>query len=75
MIKISHRGNLNGSIKNQENNPEQIIKVLEKGYDCEIDVWYVNGKVVLVHSLKEDINHTVNEDFLKKKGLWCHAKT
>ena len=74
MIKISHRGNLNGSIKSQENSPKQIIKVLEKGYDCEIDVWYVNGEVLLAHSLKEDLNHKVNDDFLKKKGLWCHAK-
>ena len=74
MIKISHRGNLNGSIKSQENSPKQIIKVLEKGYDCEIDVWYVNGEVVLAHSLKEDVNHKVNDDFLRKKGLWCHAK-
>lgn len=74
MIKISHRGNLNGPIKDQENNPKQIIKVIEKGYDCEIDVWYVSGEVVLAHSLKEDVNYRVNDDFLKKKGLWCHAK-
>ena len=53
MIKISHRGNLNGPIKDQENNPKQIIKVIEKGYDCEIDVWYVSGEVVLAHSLKK----------------------
>ena len=29
---------------------------------------------VLAHSLKEDVNYRVNDDFLKKKGLWCHAK-
>ena len=66
MIKISHRGNINGPSKNTENNPKQITKVLEASYDCEIDVWYVNGKLILAHSLQEDINYTVNDDFLKK---------
>ena len=74
MIKISHRGNLNGPLKSQENNPTQITKVLEKSYDCEIDVWYKSGELILAHNLKEDVNYKVNDNFLKQKGLWCHAK-
>lgn len=74
MIKISHRGNLNGPSKNLENNPKQITKVIQNGYDCEIDVWYTNGDLILAHNLTDDINYKVNDDFFKQKGLWCHAK-
>ena len=37
---ISHRGNLTGPDPKQENKPSQILKVLEKGYEVEVDVWY-----------------------------------
>tara|TARA_B100000787_G_C16089953_1_gene248472 strand:+ start:258 stop:722 length:465 start_codon:yes stop_codon:yes gene_type:complete len=74
MIKISHRGNLNGPVKELENSPDQIMHVIKKGFECEIDVWHVNGNITLAHDLKTDINHRVNDNFLNQKGLWCHAK-
>jgi hypothetical protein len=74
MIKISHRGNLKGPVKELENSPKQIQKVLKKGFQCEIDVWYVGGSIILAHELKEDKNYRVNDEFLTQKGLWCHAK-
>tara|TARA_B110000967_G_C18779192_1_gene507341 strand:- start:630 stop:1094 length:465 start_codon:yes stop_codon:yes gene_type:complete len=74
MIKISHRGNLNGPEKDLENSPRQIQKVLKKGFECEVDVWYLNGSLTLAHNLKTDINHKINDKFIIQKGLWCHAK-
>ena len=47
MILISHRGNLEGP-SDLENHPAQIKKVLDLGYDCEIDVWYEFGEFYLV---------------------------
>jgi hypothetical protein len=49
MILISHRGNLNGKDVDNENNPLYIDRALGKGYDVEVDVWYVNGKWYLGH--------------------------
>ena len=34
---ISHRGNLKGKDLNLENSPQQIEKVIKKGYECEVD--------------------------------------
>ena len=74
MIKISHRGNLEGPVKELENCPKQIQKVLKKGFNCEIDVWYTNSNLILAHDLKSDKNYKINDQFLLQKGLWCHAK-
>ena len=47
MILISHRGNINGRIPEKENRPQYIETTLVSGYDVEVDVWYVNGKLML----------------------------
>ena len=39
MILVSHRGNLSGPDPDKENNPTQINKTLDLGYDCEVDLW------------------------------------
>ena len=39
MIYISHRGNIEGKSEKNENNPEYIMKAVDKGFDVEIDVW------------------------------------
>jgi len=49
MILISHRGNINGKKPNYENKPEYIWEALRKGYHCEIDVWFIDGKFKLGH--------------------------
>jgi hypothetical protein len=73
MKYISHRGNLNGPNKEIENTKEQIKKVIELGYDCEIDLWYIENDIFLGHDKPENI---VSLDFLLKykNNLWCHCK-
>ena len=55
MILISHRGNLFGPNKLSENHPVQIEKVLQLGYDCEIDLFYLkeNKQLFLGHDKPE----------------------
>jgi hypothetical protein len=70
MLKISHRGNINGPDTDNENKPEHILKVLAN-YDCEVDVWADKGRFFLGHDKPQyDIDFT----FLTIPGLWCHAK-
>lgn len=71
MIFISHRGNIYGKDEKLENNPKQIEFVLKNGFDCEIDVWFVNNKFLLGHDLPQ---YEIDINFLKHQSLWCHAK-
>tara|TARA_R110002167_G_scaffold366175_1_gene593497 strand:- start:122 stop:535 length:414 start_codon:yes stop_codon:yes gene_type:complete len=70
MKLISHRGNLNGP-SNLENHPIQIKKVLDLGYDCEIDLWHEDGRFFLGHDIPE---HCIHPAFLDRNGLWIHCK-
>ena len=54
-----------------ENNPEYIIKALNKNYDVEVDVWYINNTWYLGH---DNPQYITTIDFLKNDKLWCHAK-
>lgn len=49
MRLISHRGNLNGPNPERENHPDYIWEAIRKGFDVEIDVWWVDGKFKLGH--------------------------
>ena len=71
MILISHIGNINGKDVENENNPLYIDRALGKGYDVEVDVWYVNGKWYLGH---DEPTYEIELDYLKDNNLWCHAK-
>lgn len=71
MKLISHRGNLNGPIKNKENNPKYIIESVNEGFDVEIDVWYINNTFFLGH---DEPKYEVDEVFLTNNSFWCHAK-
>jgi len=71
MIFISHRGNLDGKVPNNENSPEYISKALSKGFDVEIDVWFVENNFFLGHDAPE---YKINSKFLENDKLWCHAK-
>ena len=69
MKLISHRGNLNGTNKDLENNPNQVDNVLSKGYDCEIDLYVRNKKFYLGHDSER---YPINLDWIyerKKKSL------
>jgi len=70
-ILISHRGNLSGINEPLENNPDYIDKAILLGYEVEVDVWYVDGKYYLGHDIPQ---YHVEEEYLKNKKLWCHAK-
>jgi len=68
---ISHRGNLNGPNPELENSVEYIKAAFKEGYDVEIDVWMIEGKLFLGH---DEPTYPVEPDFLKSSYLWCHAK-
>jgi hypothetical protein len=70
MIYISHRGNINGNNPERENSPEYIIETLNKGYEVEIDIWYVDGWY-LGH---DKPTYKINLEFLLNDKFWCHAK-
>ncbi len=72
MYLISHRGNINGIQKDDENKPEYINKALEKGFDVEIDVRFTKGKFFLGHDFDQ---YEIDHHFLSNKKIWCHAKT
>jgi len=71
MIFISHRGNVNGINSGRENNPIYILEALNKGYDCEIDVWLIKDRLYLGHDKPQ---YEINLKFLQNNKLWCHAK-
>jgi len=73
MILISHRGNIDGKYESQENEPNYIDKAISKGFDVEIDVWYIDGILWLGHD-KPD--HGVNLRWFidRISKLWVHCK-
>lgn len=73
MILISHRGNINGKQPDKENHPDYIWEALRKGYNVEIDVWFVNDKLKLGHDNPQyDFPFELFENHYNK--LWIHCK-
>jgi len=68
---IAHRGLLNGPDKILENHPDQIRIALNKGFDCEIDVWYKDEEFFLGHDAPQ---YKIDLEFLMMGNLWIHAK-
>jgi hypothetical protein len=73
MILISHRGNINGPIKNEENKPKYIDKCLNIGYDIEIDLWLLENKLYLGH---DEPMFNIDKEWLlcRYNKLWVHCK-
>jgi hypothetical protein len=73
MLVIAHRGNLNGPDPLTENRENTISHAILLGFDCEIDVWKVNGGLWLGHDGPE---YETSIDFLSKysSSLWVHCK-
>lgn len=73
MKRISHRGNLNGPQPDQENDPSYIDAAIQRGFDVEIDVRMIDGKLYLGH---DDPDYQVDLDWLleRKHSLWIHCK-
>ncbi len=73
MLKISHRGNINGPDLEKENSIEQIFTAIGKGFDVEIDVWVIDGLIFFGH----DYPKYLIDDFIIKKikdSAWFHCK-
>jgi hypothetical protein len=73
MILISHRGNLNGPNEVRENSPYYIMEAIDEGYDVEVDLWWVDGKVYLGH---DEPQYEVSDEWLGERidKLWIHCK-
>lgn len=73
MILISHRGNINGPIPEAENNPEYIDDTIRLGYEVEIDMWWINGRIYLGH---DEPQHEISDEWLGERidKLWIHCK-
>jgi hypothetical protein len=73
MILISHRGNLNGPNGVRENSPYYIMEAIDEGYDVEVDLWWVDGKVYLGHDKPQ---YEVSDEWLGEiiDKLWVHCK-
>jgi len=73
MILIAHRGNTNGRFESYENEPNYIDMALSKGYDVEIDIWYVDKILYLGHDKPQyGIDFRWIRDRVNK--LWVHCK-
>ncbi len=73
MILISHRGNINGRIKEAENRPDYIEDTIKLGYDVEIDVWVIEDTFYLGHD-EPQYPISLNWLYERKDKLWIHCK-
>ena len=64
MILISHRGNINGPIFEAENKPEYIDDTIRLGYEVEIDIWIIEGVLLLGH---DESQYGITLDWLNKR--------
>lgn len=73
MILISHRGNINGRIEEAENRPDYIDDTIRLGYEVEVDLWWVDGRVYLGHDKPQ---YEVSDEWLSDRidKLWVHCK-
>ena len=71
MRLIAHRGLLHGPNHTKENRSITVMAALEREFEVEVDVWYVDGKWWLGH------NHPLEEvplGFLENPAIWVHCK-
>jgi len=73
MILISHRGNINGPILERENHPDYIDEAIASGYDVEIDLWNIEGVLLLGHDKPQ---YGISQEWLNERihKLWVHCK-
>lgn len=69
---ISHRGNICGK-SSLENSPDYIDNALEKGFDVEIDIRYIDNILLLGHDKGQ---YPISLDWIneRKNNLWVHCK-
>jgi hypothetical protein len=73
MILISHRGNIDGKLVERENHPDYIDEAIALGYDVEIDLWFIDGRVYLGH---DEPQYEVDDSWLGERTdkRWVHCK-
>lgn len=71
MKLIAHRGLIYGPDRELENKESTINFALQQGFDCEVDVWYVDNNWYLGHDY---FSTPTTIDFISQPGLWLHAK-
>lgn len=71
MKYIAHRALFQGPDSALENNPSQILLAITKGFDVEIDAWFVDGEWMLGHDAP---TYPVPKSFLNDPRMWIHCK-
>ena len=73
MLWIAHRGNTEGPCPEKENTTAHILRALELGFECEVDIWRMGDAVHLGH---DEPGEKIEPEFLRehRQKLWCHAK-
>lgn len=72
MIRIAHRGNINGP-SDRENEPNYLLDAIAQGFEIEVDVWYTSGSLWLGHDYAQ---YQIDYTFLSKISdrAWFHCK-
>ena len=68
---ISHRGNLHGPDKVNENTISAIENCLSLGFDVEVDIWYEDKKFYLGHDQPQ---YELNLSLFQNDKIWFHLK-
>ena len=71
MKYIAHRGNIAGKNTEKENSPSYVKIAMSLGYDVEVDVWSLEGKLFLGHDYPK---YPIQIDFLENDKIWSHVK-
>lgn len=74
MIYISHRGNINGKVSELENSPEYIKDALDKEYNVEVDIWFINNKWYFGHDEPIYEININNYRLIYCHRIWFHCK-
>jgi len=73
MKLIAHRGNIHGPNPSLENAPQYILDAIHQGYDCEIDVHYIENEYYLGHD-RPDYKIELSFLIAHSSSLWIHCK-
>tara|TARA_B100000212_G_scaffold342432_1_gene329551 strand:+ start:8103 stop:8564 length:462 start_codon:yes stop_codon:yes gene_type:complete len=75
MLLIAHRGNLKGPNPSKENHPDYLKKAIDKGYNVEADLWFIDNTWVLGHDNPEyEISFDFINNFHMQTYCWYHTK-
>jgi hypothetical protein len=70
---ISHRGNINGPVLENENRPSYIDSAIKLGYDVEVDLRFIDDEFWLGHD-NPQYKIEIGWMELRKEYIWYHCK-